>query len=120
MSIAPQDGLVAVVKRDCPTCELTTPVLGELAKRLGLQVYSQDDPSFPETVPERIDDTTLDVSHRLKIEVVPTLIRFENGREIDRTYGWDRREWERVAGVATPHRRLMLWVRRSTVAYVRP
>jgi hypothetical protein len=59
MSQTPQDGLVAVVKRDCPTCELTAPVLGELARRAGLQVYTQDDPSFPETVPGRIDDTAL-------------------------------------------------------------
>ena len=100
MSDAPQDGLIAVVKRDCPTCELTAPVLGDLARRLGLEVYTQDDPTFPETVPGRIDDTELDVSHRLKIEVVPTLIRMEQGREADRTYGWDRAEWERVAGIA--------------------
>jgi hypothetical protein len=99
MSGTPQDGLIAVVKRDCPTCELTAPVLGELARRGGLQVYTQDDPSFPETVPGRIDDTGLDVSHRFKIEVVPTLIRLADGREVDRTYGWDRGEWERVAGI---------------------
>jgi hypothetical protein len=99
MNLARKDGLVAVVKRDCPTCEMTAPVLGELARRVGLQVYTQDDPSFPDTVPERIDDTGLDVSHRLKIEVVPSLLRFERGREVDRTYGWDRLEWERVAGV---------------------
>src|SRR5271154_447484 len=84
MSSTPQDGLIAVVKRDCPTCELTAPVLGELARRVGLQVYTQDDPSFPETVPERIDDTALDFSHRLKIEIVPALIRMENGREAGR------------------------------------
>ena len=30
--LLPQDGLVAVVKRDCPTCVLTAPVLGELAR----------------------------------------------------------------------------------------
>lgn len=96
----PRDGLVAVVKRDCPTCVLAAPVLGELARHGGLAVYTQDDPSFPETVSGRVDDTTLDVSHRLKIEVVPTLIRFEAGREVGRTYGWDRREWERLSGVA--------------------
>ena len=28
----PQDGLVAIVKRDCPTCVMTAPVLGELAR----------------------------------------------------------------------------------------
>lgn len=51
MSVAPQDGLIAVVKRDCPTCELTVPVLGDLAQRVGLQVYTQDDPSFPKPFP---------------------------------------------------------------------
>ncbi|HMD64660.1 MAG TPA: thioredoxin family protein [Stellaceae bacterium] len=93
----PRDGLVAVVKRDCPTCVMAAPVLGELA---GLTVFTQDDPSFPETVPARVDDTALDVSHRLGIEIVPTLIRFEAGREVGRTYGWDRGEWERLSGVA--------------------
>jgi hypothetical protein len=100
MSTLPRDGLVAVVKRDCPTCELTAPVLGELARRAGITVYSQDDPTFPETVPGPLDDLALDVSHRLKIEIVPTLVRFEGGREIARTYGWDRGEWERVTGVS--------------------
>jgi hypothetical protein len=46
------DGLVAVVKRDCPTCQLVAPVLGEIAARGGpLTVYSQDDPGFPPSVP---------------------------------------------------------------------
>jgi hypothetical protein len=93
----PQDGLIAVVKRDCPTCVLAAPVLGELARRATLTVYSQDDPVFPETVTAPIDDTALEISHRLKIEIVPTLIRLEHGREVERTYGWDRTEWERVA-----------------------
>ncbi len=100
MSTLPQDGLIAIVKRDCPTCVLAAPVLGELARAFGLTVYTQDDPSFPETVPEPIDDTALDISHHLKIEVVPTLIRLENGREVARTYGWDRGEWERLSGLA--------------------
>lgn len=96
----PRDGLVAFVKRDCPTCGMTAPVLGELARRAGLILYTQDDPSFPKTVPDRIDDTGLEVSYRLAIEIVPTLIRFEAGREIGRTYGWDRGEWERLSGIA--------------------
>ncbi len=95
----PQDGLIAVVKRDCPTCVLAAPVLGELAQRAGLTVFTQDDPSFPETVQSRVYDGTLDVSHRLKIEIVPTVIRLERGREVARTYGWDRAEWERVTGL---------------------
>jgi hypothetical protein len=99
LSTLPSDGLVAVVKRDCPTCELTAPVLGELARRAGITVYTQDDPTFPDTVPMRVDDHGLDVSHQLKIEIVPTLVRFESGREVARTYGWDRGEWERLTGV---------------------
>jgi len=100
MLVLPRDGLVAVVKRDCPTCEMAAPVLGALTRGAGLTVYTQDDPSFPETVPGRIDDTSLEVSHKLQIEIVPTLIRFEAGREVGRTYGWDRREWERLSGIA--------------------
>jgi len=100
MSALPRDGLVAVVKRDCPTCVLTAPVLGELARRAGITVYTQDDASFPDTVPGRIGDLDLDISHRLQIEIVPTLIRVESGREIARTYGWDRIEWERLTGVS--------------------
>ncbi len=96
--LLPTDGLIAVVKRGCPTCVLTAPVLAELARRRPLVVFTQDDPAFPEEVEERIDDTSLDVSHGLKVEVVPTLIRMESGREAARIYGWDRAEWERVAG----------------------
>src|ERR1700730_6996110 len=96
----PRDGLVAVVKRDCPTCVMAAPVLGDLARDAGLTVYTQDDLSFPETVPEGLDETSLERSHRLKIEIVPPLIRFAEGREVDRTYGWDRGEWQRLSDVA--------------------
>jgi hypothetical protein len=96
----PRNGLIAVVKRDCPTCAMIAPVLGELARRAGLAVYTQDDPGFPETVPGRIDDTALAVSHRLKIEIVPTLIGIAEGREIGRTVGWDRGEWQRLSGLS--------------------
>lgn len=94
----PADGLIAVVKRDCPTCVLTAPVLAELATRTNLTVFTQDDPAFPEAIARPIDDSALNVSHSLNIDIVPTLIRREGGREIARTYGWDRAEWERVSG----------------------
>src|SRR5690242_144451 len=96
--VLPADGLIAVVKRDCPTCELTAPVLAELAAFGGLTVFTQDDPAFPDIVPNRIHDTALNVSHVLQVEIVPTLIRRADGRDVDRTYGWDRAEWERVSG----------------------
>jgi hypothetical protein len=99
MAELPENGLVAIVKRDCPTCVMTAPVLGELARRGGITVYSQDDATFPAAVPGHQADLALDISHRLKIEIVPTLIRFENGHEAARTFGWDRGEWERLSGL---------------------
>ena len=96
----PADGLIAVVKRDCPTCELIAPVLADLQQRGALAVYTQDDPAFPETVAQPIDDRDLLISHRLEIEVVPTLIRRSGGSETGRTYGWDRAEWEKLSGAA--------------------
>ena len=89
-------GLVAFVKRDCPTCELVAPVLAQLGERLAardvpvsLTVYTQDDPEFPPSV-ERVDDTDLSVSWHHDIEAVPTLLRVESGREVDRALGWHR------------------------------
>lgn len=93
-------GLVVFVKRDCPTCVMIAPVLSEILQRKDLKVYSQDDPTFPEAIDGVADDTALDASYRLDVEIVPTLVRFENGREVDRTYGWDRAAWEKVAGAS--------------------
>ena len=96
----PDTGFVAVVKRDCPTCELTEPVLAALAASGSLTVYTQDDPAFPASVPHE-HDATLDISHKLNIEVVPTLLRREGGREVSRTYGWDKSAWRELTGMAT-------------------
>ena len=82
-----KNGLIAIVKRDCPTCVMVTPVLQEILQTNDLKIYSQDDPKFPDGVDGVADDTTLDVSYTLDIEIVPTLVRFEDGKEIDRTYG---------------------------------
>ena len=96
----PDTGFVAVVKRDCPTCELTEPVLAALAEAGHLTVFTQDDPTFPESVAHEYD-ASLDISHKLKIEVVPTLLRREGGQEIARTYGWHKNEWRKLTGLAT-------------------
>ena len=40
------NGIIAFVKRDCPTCELVAPVLRQLAVDGALTVYSQDDPDL--------------------------------------------------------------------------
>ena len=92
------DGIVAFVKRDCPTCELVAPVLAQLAKETTVTVYSQDDPAFPEGLAPR-DDTELEVSWRSGIEAVPTLLRVEGGVERERALGWHRGEWEALTRV---------------------
>lgn len=95
------DGLIVVAKRDCPTCQLIEPLLAVLDRQAGpLTVYSQDDPSFGAGVSGARHDESLEHSFRLNIEFVPTLIRVEQGREVERTYGWHREDWQRLTGVA--------------------
>jgi hypothetical protein len=84
------DGLVAVVKRDCPTCMLVEPVLREL----GAAVWCQDDAAWFDG-----DDTELELSYRLGIETVPTLLRVDAGQETARVVGWSREQWEQLTGV---------------------
>jgi len=94
------DGLVAVVKRDCPTCVMVEPVLRQLAAAgTPISVLTQDDPAFPTGVPGVIDDTGLERSFELNIETVPTLLRIEHGRETTRAVGWHRGEWEGLTGI---------------------
>ncbi len=95
------DGLIAVVKRDCRTCSMIQPVITRLADcRTPFTLLSQDDPDFFSGVTKVIDDTELAYSYQLNIEVVPSLLRVENGREINRIIGWDRKEWQKFTGIA--------------------
>lgn len=100
----PDDGLVVVVKQDCPTCRLVAPVL----HALDATVLSQDDPAFPPDVAVG-DDTALDASVALGIDVVPTLLRRAGGREIARTEGWDRARWRELTGIAELGAELPEW-----------
>ena len=93
------DGLIVVAKRDCPTCKLIEPLLYDLAAGpTPLTVYVEDDPAYAAGLPGMVFDDTLEHSFRLDIEFVPTLIRVENGREVERTYGWHRGDWQRISG----------------------
>ena len=98
MAVPLPEGLLAVVKRDCPTCLLVEPVLQRLAATTALTVWSQDDPGFPvgTTV---VDDSELERSWRLGIDTVPTLLRIRDGVEVERLQGWWRQDWERLSGV---------------------
>ena len=93
------NGLIVVAKRECPTCLLVEPVLRELADSdAPLTVFTQDDPAYAAGVGGVILDDTLETSFRLGIEIVPTLIKVEGGREVERTYGWHRGDWQRITG----------------------
>ena len=95
------NSLAVFAKRDCPTCQLVAPVIRALATQdKSVKVFSQDDPGFPEQVGGVIDDRDLEQSFRHNIEIVPTLIRFEHGREVARTEGWDVKEWRKITGIA--------------------
>ena len=57
------DGYIAVVKRDCPTCVALEPVYADLrARGVPLTIYSQDDPTFPESTDGALDDRSLEHS----------------------------------------------------------
>jgi hypothetical protein len=101
VNLAVTDGFIAVVKRDCPTCTLVAPVLADVRDRFdgAVAVYSQDDPTFPETTGGAIDDRDLDASFDLDIDTVPTLIRVVGGAEVGRIVGWSREQWEAFTGL---------------------
>ena len=91
-----------VVKKDCPTCALIEPVIKQLLDTFNnsLTIYVQDDPSFPESVANKIDDSSLEFSYKQKIEIVPTLIRSGDGLdEQARISGWDKSQWQEFTGI---------------------
>jgi hypothetical protein len=93
--------LVAVVKRDCPTCQLVAPALMEIAGAHELVVYTQDDPAFPDGLDDVRHDDTLERSYRYGIETVPTLLELTDGAEAARAVGWDRDQWRQLTGLSS-------------------
>ena len=95
------NGIVAIVKKECATCEMVAPLLPAIAASgTTLTVYTQDDPSFPAGA-NPIHDADLSVSWHYDIETVPTLLRIENGVEVDRTYGWQKDAWQKFTGITS-------------------
>ena len=94
------DGIVAIVKRECATCVMVDPLFAHIAANgAPLTVYTQDDPTFPASV-AAVHDADLSVSWHYDIETVPTLLRIENGVEVDRTFGWSKDAWQKFTGIA--------------------
>ena len=95
-----RDGLVVFAKRACETCVLIENEMRRAAReRDDFRVVSQDDPQFPAGVANVVDDRELDWSWKNNIESMPTLIRYQGGREIERVVGWDRAGWQRLTGI---------------------
>ena len=101
MAVIAEDftGYIAVVKRDCATCRLIEPAIRALAESHDLRLYSQDDPDFPASVSAVIDERELELSYRLSIEIVPTLIQFQDGEETARLVGWRRESWRQLTNL---------------------
>lgn len=96
----PRNGLVVFVKRACPTCTLAEQAMARVAAAVPeFHAVTQDDPSFPGGVARIVDDRELDHSWLNNIESTPTLLRFQDGREVERVVGWDRAAWRRLTGL---------------------
>lgn len=93
-----QDNLLIFAKRECETCQMVEQVIGQIAGQLPTVVYTQDDPAFPSNV-VAVDDTSLESSFAFDVEAVPTVVRMKDGKEIGRTYGWNRDDWEKLTGL---------------------
>jgi len=94
------DGFVVIVKEECATCQMVEPVLATLAAGpIPLTVYTQDNPDFPAHL-SPIHDADLSVSWHHNIDTVPTLIVVKDGKEVQRTFGWSRDDWQKLTRVA--------------------
>ncbi len=92
--------LLVIVKKDCPTCVMLEPLLSKLSvERSALTIASQDVPDFPNGVDAPHDDRSLEMSYRYGIEIVPTLIRLNNGVEVGRVEGWHKEDWRQATGI---------------------
>ena len=62
------------------------PVLAELLSHYpgNVSVYVQDDPSFPKSVENKIDDTSLEFSYKNNIEIV----KFNSKCDSNKLDGW--------------------------------
>ena len=93
------DGLVAIVKEDCPTCVLVAPVLADLADRASMTTITQDNAAFPQVADWVVHDHDLAYSWFHEIDTVPTLLRVVGGEPTERLEGWKREDWEAFTGV---------------------
>ncbi|MCY4619986.1 MAG: TlpA family protein disulfide reductase [Chloroflexi bacterium] len=100
--------LLALVKEDCDTCNLTLPLLEAVHRATddGLDVWvavqkTEDIPVLKDrhdlTMP-LLDDDALDLSYETDIDTVPTLFLYDQEQNCTlQTFGFDRHEWREIA-----------------------
>ena len=100
--------LLALVKEDCETCNLTLPLLEAVHRATddGLDVWvavqkSDDIPILKDrhdlTMP-LLDDDALDLSYETDIDTVPTLFLYDEQQNCTlQTFGFDKHEWREIA-----------------------
>ncbi len=101
---APGITLLCFLKEDCPTCQLTLPVLERVHAELGdsasIWAIGQDPDGTANLLSEHgltmplLDDSELKVSFDYDIEIVPTVVLADaEARELTRFEGFDRDDW---------------------------
>ncbi len=99
--------LLCFVKEDCPTCQLSMPLIEEAHRAFGetIDVWAigQDAEGnaklvadFGLTVP-MLDDSALHVSYRYDLDTVPTIILADGeGNELERFVGFGKADWQQL------------------------
>ena len=103
--------LLAFVKEDCETCNLTLPLIEAVHQAVGgamdVVAISQKQADIA-VLRDRhaltlamLDDDSLDVSYDADLDTVPSLFLYDASGECTlQTYGFDRDEWRALAGEA--------------------
>src|ERR1700733_9705861 len=115
-----RNALLCFVKEDCPTCQLTMPLIEAahtaFASTVDILAIGQDADgnaklvsSFAMTAP-MLDDSALKVSFAYDLDTVPTIIlAAPDGSEMRRFVGFDKPDWQsmmaelaKLSGLAEP------------------
>jgi thiol-disulfide isomerase/thioredoxin len=103
--------LLCFVKEDCPTCDMTMPLIEAASQAFQAKVrvvtIGQDAAGNALLIERHkltapmIDDSDLKLSYAYKVEIVPTIILADAmGAELHRFEGFDRSDWQRVLSQA--------------------
>lgn len=99
-------GLVVVLKKECPTCQLVLPALQQMADQgIAFTIITQDHGDFPALALQEhasvrtVFDESLRESHHLEVEIVPTLFLLSSQQPTRTVIGWERTGWRELTGL---------------------